>query len=75
MLGAVAACGLGLGGAARAASPEGAGLKVFIELQDVNYPGSTYTLIYDPLNDQFNGIYYQALQQQSFEVFFTRVKP
>jgi hypothetical protein len=56
------------------ASLEGAVMKVFIELRDANYPGSTYTLRYDPTGDQFNGIYYQALQQQSFEVAFVRIK-
>jgi hypothetical protein len=56
------------------ATQDGAALKVFIELRDVNYPGSTYTLVYDPAGDQLKGIYYQALQQQSFEVVFVRLK-
>jgi hypothetical protein len=56
------------------ASSEGAVMKVFIELRDVNYPGSTYTLAYDTAGDQLKGIYYQALQQQSFEVFFVRAQ-
>ena len=47
-------------------------LRVFIELRDVNYPGSTYTLTYLPENDQLSGIYYQALQRQRFEVVFVR---
>jgi hypothetical protein len=47
---------------------------VFIELRDVNYPGSTYTLAYDPENDQLRGIYFQALQQQTFEVAFVRTQ-
>ncbi len=54
---------------------DGASLKVFIELRDINYPGSTYTLAYDPASDQLQGNYYQALQEQSFDVVFTRVKP
>lgn len=57
------------------ASRDGASLKVFVELRDVNYPGSTYTLAYDPASDQLQGMYYQALQGQSFDVVFTRVKP
>jgi len=57
------------------ASRDAGSIKVFIELRDVNYPGSTYTLTYDPASDQLQGIYYQALQQQSFDVAFTRVKP
>ena len=49
-------------------------LRVFIELRDVNYPGSTYTLTYDPGSDQLKGIYFQALQKQSYEVVFVRTK-
>lgn len=56
------------------AAMDGATLKLFIELRDVNYPGSTYTLVYVPGGDYFTGIYYQALQQQSFEVNFVRMK-
>jgi hypothetical protein len=56
------------------ASLEGGAIKVFIELRDENYPGSTYTLIYDPKSDQLSGIYYQALQQQSYEVTFVRME-
>jgi hypothetical protein len=56
------------------ASRDGAVTKVFIELRDVNYPGSTYTLTYDPLDDQLTGVYFQAVQQQRFDVTFDRVK-
>jgi hypothetical protein len=56
------------------ASQQGETVKVFLELRDVNYPGSTYTLAYDPAADQLKGIYYQAVQQQQFEVFFERLK-
>jgi hypothetical protein len=49
-------------------------LEVFIELQDTGYPGSTYTLIYNPQQDMFYGIYYQATLGQSFEVIFVRAK-
>ncbi len=49
-------------------------LQVFVELRDVNYPGSTYTLSYDPAIDRLSGIYFQAVQQQQFEVFFERKK-
>ncbi len=48
--------------------------EVFIELRDVNYPGSTYTLIYDPKSDQLYGQYFQAALQQTFDVTFERVK-
>jgi hypothetical protein len=56
------------------ASQDGASTKVFIELRDVNYPGSTYDLVYDPQTDSLQGIYYQAALQQRFEVVFTRMK-
>ena len=56
------------------ATRNGAAIKVFIELRDVNYPGSTYTLTYEPGSDQLKGIYFQAVQQQSYEVVFVRLK-
>ena len=56
------------------AAREGSAVKVFIELRDVNYPGSTYTLVYEPQSDQLQGIYFQAIQRQNFEVIFVRMK-
>jgi hypothetical protein len=56
------------------ASRDGAAAKIFIELRDVNYPGSTYTLTYDAASDQLKGIYYQAVERQRFEVVFVRIK-
>ena len=56
------------------ASRDGDATKVFIELRDVNYPGSTYSLTYDPASDQLKGIYYQAVERQRFEVVFERIK-
>jgi hypothetical protein len=56
------------------ASKSGGVTKVFIELQDVGYPGSTYSLIHDPSRDALLGIYYQAQLGQSFEVVFIRMK-
>jgi len=55
-------------------SQEGPVTRVFIELRDKGYDGSTYTLVYDPGSDQFKGIYYQATLQQRFDVFFVRMK-
>ena len=48
------------------------GVDVFVELRDVNYPGSIYTLHYDPVTDRMQGIYFQAVQRQSYEVIFIR---
>jgi uncharacterized protein (DUF2147 family) len=56
------------------ASREGDTTKVFIELRDVNYPGATYNLTYDPERDQLRGVYYQPALGQSFDVFFIRMK-
>jgi hypothetical protein len=56
------------------ASPEGTTAKVFIELRDVNYAGSTYTLVYDPAADQLKGVYFHAGLHQQFEVIFTRTQ-
>lgn len=49
-------------------------LEVFIELRDTGYPGSTYSLMFDPRQDMLSGIYYQATIGQSFEVIFVRTK-
>lgn len=47
-------------------------VSVFLELQDVGYPGSTYRLTYLPQVDQFIGTYYQPTIDQSFDVEFVR---
>jgi hypothetical protein len=49
-------------------------LQVFVELRDVNYPGSTYTLDYVLKQDRLVGAYFQAVQQQTFDVEFVRQK-
>ena len=38
------------------------------------YPGSTYTLTYDPRRDQLEGVYFQAAMQQRFDMVFVRLK-
>ena len=55
-----------------AAMPEGKALKVFVVLRDVNYPGCTYKLTYDPKSDQLFGQYFQASLQETYEVTFAR---
>jgi hypothetical protein len=52
---------------------EAGATKVFIELRDVNYPGSTYTLTYNEVADRLEGVYYQAVEKQNFEVYFERL--
>ena len=51
---------------------EGGSLTVFIELQDVNYPGSTYRLAFSPEPDRLTGAYFQAVERQTFDVMFVR---
>ena len=48
-------------------------IMVFIELKDVGYPGSAYTLTYNPQQDVLTGVYFQAVVKQTFEVIFTKV--
>ena len=51
---------------------EGDSLTVFIELRDVNYPGSTYRLAFSPGQDRLAGSYFQAVEHQTFDVMFLR---
>lgn len=53
---------------------DGKTLRVFVELRDVNYPGCTYKLTYDPDKDQLTGVYFQAALNEMFNVAFTRMK-
>jgi len=49
-------------------------LVVFVELRDVNYPGSTYTLNFLPAENRMTGVYFQAVEGVNFDVAFTRVR-
>ncbi|MEF8713285.1 MAG: hypothetical protein V5B39_06905 [Accumulibacter sp.] len=49
-------------------------IRLFFELRAGGYNGSTYTLSHDPTNDILKGVYYQAVMQQKFDVYFTRAK-
>ena len=51
---------------------QGGLLQIMIELQDVNYPGSTYVLSYDRPQDILLGIYFHPESKQSYEVGFVR---
>ena len=59
-------------GRAEARRDEKGVLHLFVELRDRNYPGSTYTLVYDPEGDQLVGVYFQAVQRASYDVVFVR---
>ncbi len=54
------------------AAKEGAAVKVYLELNDVNYPGCKYNLTYLPDQRQLVGTYFQAAMQQTYEVAFER---
>lgn len=53
---------------------DGGRLMVLIELSDVNYPGSTYSLDYQPQGDKLVGTYFQAVEKQTYQVEFSRLK-
>jgi len=56
------------------ATLDGKAIKLFFELRAGGYNGSTYTLTYDPAADVLKGVYFQAVVQQKFDVYFTRAK-
>ena len=49
-------------------------LILYVELRDVNYPGSNYTLMYRASKDFLWGSYFQAVQKQTMNVNFVRMK-
>ena len=55
------------------ATKAGEDLNVFVELRDVNYPGSTYTLTYQPATDRLAGTYFHAVSGQNMDVEFSRL--
>lgn len=54
------------------AAQDGDAVKLLIELRDVNYPGSTYSLTYDAGRDVLEGTYFQAMERQTYDVSFVR---
>ncbi len=49
-------------------------IHLFVELRDVNYPGSKYDLQYDPEPDRLRGTYFQAVEKQTYQIEFERSK-
>ncbi len=45
---------------------------IFVELRDINYPGSTYHLIYDAGADRLVGTYFQAVNGITYNIMFVR---
>jgi len=56
------------------ATRDGKTIRLFFELRAGGYNGSTYTLTYDPVSDTLKGVYFQAVAQQKFDIYFTRFK-
>lgn len=56
------------------ATLDGKAIKLFFELRAGGYNGSTYSLTYDPAADVLKGVYFQAVAQQKFDVYFMRAR-
>ena len=54
------------------ASKKNGTITLFVELRDVNYPGSTYNLHYDVATDRLKGHYFQAVERRTFKIEFAR---
>lgn len=54
------------------ATRDGKTIRLFFELRAGGYNGSTYTLTYDPASDTLRGVYFQAVAQQKFDIYFNR---
>ncbi len=47
-------------------------INVFVELRDVGYPGSYYTLTYDKVTNRLVGVYHHLGINQNFDIFFMK---
>jgi hypothetical protein len=47
-------------------------IDIFIELRDIGYPGSFYTLVYDPDRDRLVGVYHHLVRKQNYDIYFVR---
>lgn len=47
-------------------------INLFVELRDVGYPGSNYTLTYEPDTDRLIGVYHHMVLKEKFDIFFVR---
>ena len=55
------------------ATRQGDQTSVYVELNDVGYPGSYYNLVYDAKQDRLTGTYSQKALNQQFQVEFMRM--
>ena len=51
---------------------QGGSVQVLVELQDVNYPGSTYILVYDRAQKMLRGVYFHPASKQKYDVIFVQ---
>jgi hypothetical protein len=49
------------------------GVHLFVELRDVNYPGSKYNLVYINEKGVLNGTYFQAIAKGTYFVKFLKI--
>ena len=49
-------------------------VQMYLELRDVNYPGSYYSLAFNPATGMLAGIYFQATMRETYEVEFVRLR-
>jgi hypothetical protein len=49
-------------------------INLYVELRDVNYPGSKYNLQYESASDRLKGTYFQAVEKRNFDIEFVRAK-
>ena len=47
-------------------------IELFIELRDRGYPGSYYTLTFDPETNRLVGVYHHLVLNQNFNIYFIR---
>ena len=56
------------------AGKKGRTTTLYVELRDINYPGSKYNLVYDAKTDRLKGAYFQAVENRTFQVEFVRTR-
>ncbi|MCX6901257.1 MAG: hypothetical protein NT105_21480 [Verrucomicrobia bacterium] len=56
------------------ASRDGGVLRLFMELRDSGYPGCLYKLTFDKAASRLTGTYFQAAQNETYEVTFEKMK-
>jgi hypothetical protein len=49
-------------------------INLFVELRDINYPGSKYNLQYHPKSDRLRGTYFQAVEKETYTIEFERTR-